>query len=246
LEQKSEVRKENIVLELEDIHTYYGESYVIQGLSLYVEQGETVCILGRNGVGKTTTLRSIMGLTPPRSGLIRIKGEESTGWPPHKVTSRGVAYVPAERHIFPGLSVEENLKLAERAPTEGDGWDVARVYKYFPALAERRKQDGGTLSGGEQQMLTIGRGLMGNPRIMLLDEPSQGLAPVLVGMVVDVVRTLCQEHGLTLLLVEQNLRIALKLAERHYLMSSKGKVERVVTTQEVLEDEEIVKKHLAV
>ena len=246
MEQKTEVTGKNIVLELEDIHTYYGESYVIQGLSLYVEQGETVCILGRNGVGKTTTLRSIMGLTPPRSGHIRIAGEDSTGWPTHKVVRKGVAYVPAERHIFPGLSVEENLKLAERTFAGGDGWDVARFYKYFPSLAERRKQDGGTFSGGDQHMLTIGRGLMGNPRIMLLDEPSQGLAPVLVSTVVDVVRTLCQEHGLTLLLVEQNFRMALKLAERYYLMGSKGKVERIITAQEAREDEEIVKKHLAV
>jgi len=243
LVEKNETTK---ILELEDIHTYYGDSHIIQGLSLYVERGEIVCILGRNGVGKTTTLRSIMGLTPPRLGHIRIEGEDTTGWPAHKVARKRVAYVFAERHIFPGLSVDENLKIAERASVRENSWTVERVYKYFPELAGRKKQDGNTLSGGEQQMLAIGRGLMGNPKIVLLDEPSQGLAPVLVDRVVDIVETLCREQELTLLLVEQNFRIALRLASRHYLMSSKGNIERIATTQELLADEEIVKKHLAV
>jgi branched-chain amino acid transport system ATP-binding protein len=231
---------------VEQINTYYGESHVIQGLSLTVERGEAVAILGRNGVGKTTTLRSIVGLTPPRSGRVRIEGEDVTGWPPHRIVGKRIAYVPAERHIFPGLSVEENLKLAERPSSTGDSWTIERVYHLFPVLAARRKQDGSTLSGGEQQMLAIGRALMGNPRIMLLDEPSQGLAPVLVQAFTEVVKTLCQEHGLTLLLVEQNYRIALKLAGRHYLMESKGAIRGVATTRELLEDKEIIRKHLAV
>lgn len=239
-------KKDNIIIELEEIHTYYGDSHIIQGLSLYVEKGEAVSILGRNGVGKTTTLRSIVGLTPPRAGHVRIEGEDVTGWPPHKIINKGIGYVPAERHIFPGLSIEENLKLAARSSALENSWDIERVYKLFPVLEERRKQDGATLSGGEQQMLAIGRCLMGNPRIMLLDEPSQGLAPVLVEAVVEVVKTLNEEHGLTLLLVEQNFRIALKLATRHYLMESKGKILRTVATRDILENEEIIMKHLAV
>ena len=238
--------KPDAAIELEKIHTYYGDSHIIQGLSLHVERGEAASILGRNGVGKTTTLRSIVGLTPPRSGCVRIEGEDVTGWPPHRIVSKGIAYVPAERHIFPGLSVEENLRLAERSSEVGDGWNMRRVYELFPVLAARRKQDGATLSGGEQQLLAIGRALVGNPRIMLLDEPSQGLAPVLVNTFTVIVRDLCEKHGLTLLLVEQNFRIALKLANRHYLMESKGQIRRVATTRELQEDKDIIRRHLAV
>lgn len=240
------VKKNEGIIELRDIHTYYGDSYIIQGLSLHVGKGEVVSILGRNGVGKTTTLRSIMGLTPPRSGHIWIDKEETTHWSPNKIANKGIAYVPAERHIFPGLNVEENLKLAQRPALEGKGWDFERVYEYFPVLKWRRRQDGATLSGGEQQMLAIGRGLMGNPRIMLLDEPSQGLSPILVNTVTQIVKNLIAGHGLTLLLVEQNFRVTLKLASRHYLMGIKGKIEHIATTQELLANEEIIKKHLAV
>jgi len=239
-------KKTENIIELEEIHTYYGRSHIIQGLSLFVEKGEAVSILGRNGVGKTTTLRSIMGLTSPRSGHVKIEGEEITGWPPHKISGKGIAYVPAERNIFPGLSVEENLKLAERARGEREGWTFERLYEYFPVLQERRKQDGSTLSGGEQQMLAIGRGLMGNPRIMLLDEPSQGLSPIMVKAVRDIIKNLLNQHGLTLLLVEQNFRLTLKLATRHYLMGIKGKIEQLATTEELMANEEIIKKHLAV
>lgn len=239
-------KKNNRVIELEEVHTYYGVSHIIQGLSLFVGRGEVVSILGRNGVGKTTTLRSIIGLTPPRAGCIRIEGEETTHWPPHRIAGKGIAYVPADRHIFPGLSVEENLMLAERPLAGGGGWTFERVYEYFPVLKYRRRQDGSTLSGGEQQMLAIGRGLMGNPRIMLLDEPSQGLSPILVNTVTQILKSLIQDHALTLLLVEQNYRVTLKLAHRHYLMGIKGKIEQIVTTQEVLANEEIIKKHLAV
>ncbi len=220
-------KKIDPIIEVEEIQTYYGASHIIQGLSLYVGKGEAVSILGRNGGGKTTTLRSIMGLSPPRSGRIRIEGEDVTGWSPHRIAARGIAYVPSERHIFPGLTVEENLMLAERPLPEGRGWTFERVYDYFPVLKYRRKQDGSTLSGGEQQMLAIGRGLMGNPRIMLLDEPSQGLSPIMVRSVRDIIQNLLAKHGLTLLLVEQNFRLTLKLAQRHYLMGIKGKIEHL-------------------
>lgn len=239
-------KKNETVIELDEIHTFYGPSHVIQGLSLFVEKGEAVSILGRNGVGKTTTLRSIMGLTPPRSGSVRIEGEDVMGWAPHRIANKGIAYVPSERHIFPGLSVEENLRLAQRLSAKEGGWNFDRVYEYFPVLRDRRKQDGSTLSGGEQQMLAIGRGLMGNPRIMLLDEPSQGLSPILVKAVRDIIKNLLVQHGLTLLLVEQNFRLTLKLASRHYLMGIKGKIEHMAGTRELMENEEIIKKHLAV
>ncbi len=238
------------ILELEDIHTYYGNSHVIQGLSMYVDKGESVSILGRNGVGKTTTLRSIVGLTPPRSGAVRISGTDVSSWPCHKiVTDVRVAYVPAERHIFPGLSVEENLILAERPCAKGNGhggWTTEKIYKFFPILKERCRQDGSTLSGGEQQMLAIARGLMGNPEIMLLDEPSQGLAPIIVARVTEVIRELCSGHGLTLVVVEQDYRVSLKIAQRHYLMDIKGRIKRSLTNDEWLQDGEIVKKHLSI
>jgi len=238
-------RTTDAAIELDAIDTFYGDSHIIQGLSLSVGRGEAVSILGRNAVGKTTTLRSIVGLTPPRDGQVRIDGDNVTDWPPHRIVRKGIAYVPAERHIFPGLTVEENLRLAAR-PAAGDGWTMERVYRLFPVLAARRAQDGATLSGGEQQMLALGRALMGNPRIMLLDEPSQGLAPVFVHAFTEIVRELCGRYGLTLLLVEQNFRIALKLASRHYLMESKGQIRRVVTTQELHDDREILRRHLAV
>lgn len=239
-------KKHDAVIEVEDIHTYYGESHIIQGLSLFVLRGEAVSILGRNGVGKTTTLRSIMGLTPPRAGHIRIEGEDVTGWPPHRITAKGIAYVPAERHIFPGLSVEENLRLAKRPAPGREEWDFWKVYDYFPVLKDRRKQDGATLSGGEQQMLAIARGLMGNPEIMILDEPSQGLSPILVQAVMNIIKSLIEEHALTLLLVEQNVRMTMKLAGRHYLMGIKGKIENMATTTELAANEDIIKRHLAV
>lgn len=234
------------ILEIENLQTYYGRSHVIQGLSMWVDVHEAVSILGRNGVGKTTTLRSILGLTPPRSGRIKIDGEEVTRWPPHRVARKGIAYVPAERHIFPGLSVEENLKLAEVPAKSEKGWTIDKVYHQFPVLEKRNKQDGSTLSGGEQQMLAVGRGLMSNPIMMLLDEPSQGLAPLLVAEVIEPILLVCLEHGQTLLLVEQNYSMALKVASRHYLMGTKGVISRTATSKELAENGDIVKKHLSV
>jgi branched-chain amino acid transport system ATP-binding protein len=234
------------ILELRDIQTYYGTSHIIQGLTMHVDRHEAVSILGRNGVGKTTTLRSIMGLTSPKSGQIFIHGEETTRWPTHRIIRKGIAYVPAERHIFPGLTVEENLRLASKPSSEKDPWTMDKVFDKFPILKARIKQDGSTLSGGEQQMLAVGRALMGNPLIMLLDEPSQGLSPLLVYEVIQPILIFCVEMGLTLLLVEQNYRVALKVASRHYLMSIKGKVSRSATSTELIEDSEIIKAHLSV
>lgn len=234
------------ILQLRDIQTYYGSSHIIQGLTMHVNRHEAVSILGRNGVGKTTTLRSIMGLTPPRSGQILIDGEETSRWPTHRIIRKKIAYVPAERHIFPGLSVEENLRLAAKPSLETESWTMERVFDKFPVLKARIKQDGSTLSGGEQQMLAVGRALMGNPMIMLLDEPSQGLSPLLVYEVIQPILIFCVESGLTLLLVEQNYRVALKVASRHYLMGIKGKVSRNATSVELVEDSEIIKAHLSV
>lgn len=240
----------NLILNIEDIHAYYGASHVIQGLSLYINEHEVVSILGRNGVGKTTTLRAVMGLTPPRSGKIVINGQETTRWPPHRVAKLGVAYVPAERHIFPGLTVEENLKIAAQpvkdAGNNDDAWTVERLYDHFPILAERTRQDGATLSGGEQQMLAIGRALISNPSIIILDEPSQGLSPLMVEMVTQVVLDACVASGITLLIVEQNYRMALKVANRHYLMATKGKIAQIVENEKLVANPEIIEKHLSV
>ncbi len=240
------MEKRNKILNIEKIQTYYGVSHIIQGLSMYIEEHETIAILGRNGVGKTTTLRSIMGLTPPQSGTIHIDGIGTSRWPPHKISQMGVAYVPAERHIFPGLSVEENLRLAARPGNGKDTWTFERVCDHFPALADRTNQDGSTLSGGEQQMLAIGRALISNPRIIIMDEPSQGLSPILVQMITDVVLKFCIKSGITMLIVEQNYRMALKVASRHYLMGTKGEIAKVASTKELVDNPEIIQSHLSV
>ncbi|MBT6341416.1 MAG: ABC transporter ATP-binding protein [Desulfobacula sp.] len=240
------MEKKNKILNIEEIQTYYGVSHVIQGLSMHVEKQEAVSILGRNGVGKTTTLRSIMGLTPPRSGNIYINGARTTKWQPHKISKMGVAYVPAERHIFPGLSVEENLMMAARPGNGNDAWTLEKVCDHFPVLAERTKQDGSTLSGGEQQMLAIGRALISNPEIIIMDEPSQGLSPLLVQMITDVVLKFCIKSGITMLIVEQNYRMALKVASRHYLMGTKGEIVKVASTKELVDNPDIIQSHLSV
>ncbi|MCP4670196.1 MAG: ABC transporter ATP-binding protein [Desulfobacula sp.] len=240
------MEKRNKILNIEGIQTYYGVSHIIQGLSMYVEEQEAVSILGRNGVGKTTTLRSIMGLTQPKAGNIFINGIDTTKWQPHKISKLGVAYVPAERHIFPGLSVEENLKLAAKPGNGDDSWTYEKVCDHFPVLAERNKQDGSTLSGGEQQMLAIGRALICNPKIIIMDEPSQGLSPLLVQMITDMVLKFCVESGITMLIVEQNYRMALKVASRHYLMGTKGEIVKIATTKELVDDPDIIESHLSV
>ncbi len=199
-----------ITLEVEGLQTYYGKSHILHGVGLAVRAGEIVTLLGRNGAGKTTTLRSLVGLTPPRSGVIRVMGQETTGWAPYRVAALGVGYVPEGRRVFAGLTVEENLKV----PRERAGhWTAARVYKLFPRLEERRTNTGRQLSGGEQEMLAIGRALMLNPRLLILDEPSQGLAPFVVQALFKIIAAM-RDQGIAVLLVEQNVRAAVAIANR--------------------------------
>ena len=206
------------VLEVRDVHTAYGLSRVLFGVSLEVRAGECVCLLGRNGVGKTTTIRSIMGLTPPSAGRVVWKGTDITGWPPHRVARAGIGFVPEDRRIFADLTVWENLDVAVRAARAGaGGFSIERVFDLFPKLAELTARQGGFLSGGEQQMLTIARTLMGNPELLLLDEPSEGLAPLVVDHLREQVARLRRE-GLTILLAEQNVEFSLGLADRVYVL----------------------------
>jgi branched-chain amino acid transport system ATP-binding protein len=207
------------VLQAEALHTYYGKSHILHGVSLELREGEIVTLLGRNGAGKTTTLRSLVGLTPPRAGVVRIFGEVTTALPSFAAAARGVGYVPEGRRVFGNLTVEENLKV----PMERSGpWTLARVYELFPRLRERRVNKGRQLSGGEQEMLAIARALMINPKILLLDEPSQGLAPLIVAEVFRVVTSM-RDQGMTVLLVEQNVRAAVEIADRAYVLDD-GKV----------------------
>jgi branched-chain amino acid transport system ATP-binding protein len=209
------------ILEVENIHTYYGDAYVLQGLSLALEQGQILGLLGRNGVGKTTLVNSIVGFVPPRRGRIMFKGDDITAVPSFETVRRGMGLVPQGRRVFPTLGVEENLLVAERSP-ERHGWNLERVYALFPRLQERRTQRAKTLSGGEQQMLAIGRGLMTNPDCLIMDEPSEGLAPIIIQGLWEAIGKLKRE-GLSILLVEQNASLALKLVDYVHVMS-KGQV----------------------
>jgi branched-chain amino acid transport system ATP-binding protein len=204
------------LLEAQDLHTAYGLSRVLFGISLEVRAGECVCLLGRNGVGKSTTMRSIMGLTPPQSGRVRFRGTDITGWAPYRVARAGLGFVPEDRRIFADLTVWENLDVARRAAS-GNGFTLERVFDLFPKLRELTARQGGHLSGGEQQMLTIARTLMGNPQLLLLDEPSEGLAPIVVDHLRDQIARLRHE-GLTILLAEQNTEFSLSLADRVYVL----------------------------
>jgi branched-chain amino acid transport system ATP-binding protein len=235
-----------MLLELKELNTYYEESHILQGVSLNVDHGEIVCLLGRNGVGKSTTLKSIIGLVEPRSGEVVFKGRNIAGMPPYAIAKLGVGYVPEERRIFPTLTVRENLLMGIKSGQKGngDGWTVEKVYKYFQALQTRDKQKGGHLSGGEQQMLTIARTLMGNPEVLLIDEPTEGLAPLTVEIVEQVIRDIHQ-HGIPVLLVEQNMRVALRLAGRIYVIS-KGKIVFEGTCEELKDAHEIREKYLEV
>jgi branched-chain amino acid transport system ATP-binding protein len=202
------------VLVAEDLHTFYGKSHILHGVGLEVREGEIVTLLGRNGAGKTTTLRSLVGLTPPRDGVVQIFGHTVTAWPPYRIAALGVGYVPEGRHIFPNLTVEENLKV----PLERPGpWTIPRIHALFSRLAERRTNKGRQLSGGEQEMLAIARALILNPKLLILDEPSQGLAPLIVREVFRVVAS-AREEGISILLVEQNVRAATEIADRAYVL----------------------------
>jgi branched-chain amino acid transport system ATP-binding protein len=225
------------VLAAEGLHTFYGKSHILHGVGLTVGEGEIVTLLGRNGAGKSTTLRSLVGLTPAREGSVRIFGQLTTAWPPDRIVGLGVGFVPEGRRVFGSLTVEENLLV----PIERPGpWTIARVYELFPRLQERRGSKGRFLSGGEQEMLAIGRALLLNPKLLLLDEPSQGLAPLLVREVFNVIARMRQE-GISILLVEQNVRMAVEIADRAYVLDD-GRVVYEGPAAEFARDEERVRE----
>jgi branched-chain amino acid transport system ATP-binding protein len=228
------------VLEVEAIHTYYGESHVLHGLSLRVAPGEAVALLGRNGAGKTTAIRSIVGFTPPRAGRVVFEGQAIERWPAYRIARRGLALVPQGRRIFAPLSVRENLLLGARAA----GWTLERVFELFPRLRERQAQSGGTLSGGEQQMLAIARALLTNGRLLLLDEPSEGLAPLIVRDIGTTLLSL-KAQRLSLLLVEQNYHLALRVADRVYVMN-KGQIVYEGTPAGLEAAEDVKRRYLGV
>ena len=234
-----------MILEVRDLHTAYGLSRVLFGVSITVGAGECVCLLGRNGVGKTTTMRSIMGLTPPASGQVRWKGRDITRWPPYRVAAAGIGFVPEDRRIFADLTVWENLDVAARPGRAGGdgGFTIDRVFDLFPKLRELTGRQGGFLSGGEQQMLTIARTLMGNPELLLLDEPSEGLAPLVVDHLEEQIARL-KRDGLTILLAEQNVGFSLALADRVYVLE-KGAIRYEGAARALREDEALRHELLA-
>jgi len=232
------------MLEVEEIHTFYGLSHILFGVSLNIESGKVVCLLGRNGAGKSTTLKSIIGLTPPKQGSIRFKEEEIAGKQPYVLVRKGISYVPDERRIFADLTVEDNLEIAERKVEDGERWDKERVYELFPALKNIASRKGGCLSGGEQKMLAIARALMCNPELLLLDEPTEGLAPALVKTLEDQIGTL-KETGLTVLLAEQNVKTTLRLSDHGYIIDD-GKIRYQGSVEELKENEEVRKKYLLI
>jgi len=234
-----------MVLEVNDIVTFYGQSLVLDGVSLEVDKGEVVALLGRNGAGKTTTLRSVMGLTPPRSGSIKLLGIEIVGKLPFQVAALGIGYAPDDRRIFPDLTTEENLLLAGHLSKRKNGdWSVERVYNLFPVLRDVRTRKGGFLSGGEQKMLALGRALMTNPALVLIDEPSEGLAPLMVAALAKAIREI-RDTGVTVFLADQNVRFCRKTADRGYIIE-RGTIRYQDEMKNILENEEIVKKYLAV
>lgn len=232
------------MIRVDDIHVYYGDSYIIQGLSLAVEQGEIVCLLGRNGAGKTTTLRSIMGYNPPAEGQITFSGEVISGKPVYENVVRGLGYVPEDRRIFADLTVDENLQVASLKSRPGQRpWTHDRIFDAFPLLTPLRQRKGGELSGGEQQMLSIARALAGNPKALLLDEPSEGLAPVIVESLEEIISGLKKE--ITVLLTEQNARFAFAIADRGYIID-KGRVRYEGQTRDLVDNQEVQRRYLAV
>jgi branched-chain amino acid transport system ATP-binding protein len=234
------------LLEVREIHTAYGLSRVLFGVSIDVEAGECVCLLGRNGVGKSTTMRSIIGLTPPQAGRVTWKGADITGWAPYRVARAGIGFVPEDRRIFADLTVWENLDVAARGQQRGrstSSWTIDKVFDLFPKLRDLTSRNGGYLSGGEQQMLTIARTLMGNPELLLLDEPSEGLAPLVVDHLGEQIARLKRE-GLTILLAEQNVDFSLALADRVYVLE-KGSIRFSGPAQQLRDDEALRHELLA-
>ncbi len=240
------------LLDVVDIHTYYGDSYILQGISLAVPGGKIVTLLGRNGMGKTTLIRSVAGLTPPRQGTVILMGQSLQGLPPYRIAQLGVSLVPQGRRIFSSLTVRENLLLPSSALAgqRGSGrqpaerWNLERVMSEFPRLAERARQLGGTLSGGEQQMLAIGRALMANPSLILMDEPSEGLAPLLVVHIGEIMKSI-RDQGHSILLVEQNYKLAMAVADYVYVITS-GRIVYQGTPRELQNQTEILDRHLGI
>jgi branched-chain amino acid transport system ATP-binding protein len=225
---------------LEEVHTYYGESYVLQGVSLAVDEGKIATILGRNGVGKTTLIRSVMAFTPPRRGQIRLRGQDVTGWPAHRIARHGVALVPQGRRIFASLTVREHLDIAARPGK----WTAESLFEVFPRLRERASNRAATLSGGERQMLAVARALISNPQVLLMDEPTEGLSHVVVEQLGHLTRSL-KAMGVTILLVEQNLEFALSLADEAYVMD-KGRIVHRSSADALMQNDEVKRTYLGV
>jgi branched-chain amino acid transport system ATP-binding protein len=232
-----------MILELKDIHTYYGTSHILFGISMYIEEGEAVCLLGRNGAGKTTTLKSIIGLTPPKNGKIKFQGNEIAGKPPYYIARHGVGFVPDDRRVFPDLTVRQNILLAKRE-RGGNIWNLDRIYSLFPKLKDLDSSMGGHLSGGEQQMLTIARTLMTNPSLLLLDEPGEGLAPLVVKAMGEQLMEI-KKLGVTMLICEHNVGLAMSLSDRAYIME-KGTICYQGTISDLKANEDIRNKCLMV
>ena len=233
-----------MLLAVEDLHAHYGKSHILHGVSFEVDAGEIVCLLGRNGVGKSTTLKSVMGLVAPSRGRVSFKGAAIAGMPPYRIARLGLGYVPEERRIFPTITVRENLLMGIKRGARNGGWTPERVYEFFPRLKEREHQRAGTLSGGEQQMLTMGRTLMGNPELLLVDEPTEGLAPMIVEEVERILGAI-HKSGTPVLLVEQSMETALALAQRVYVMS-KGQIVFSGSMRELQTSEAVRKQYLEV
>jgi len=233
-----------MILDVSRIDTFYGTSHILQGVSLTVGEGEIVALLGRNGVGKTTTLRSIIGLSPPSRGSVHFLGEDVCRLPPYEIARRGVAYVPDDYRIFPDLTAEENLEIARRLSAREGYWNRDRVLELFPKLGELLSSKGSHLSGGEKKMLGIGRALMANPSLVLLDEPSEGLAPLVVANLIEVLGKI-RKQGVTILLADQNLKFCRVVCSRGYILE-KGTVRHEGTMEAIWNDEEIIRKYLVV